>query len=151
MQQSESNSELESLRNNETSLWRLLKTLLSPKTMPHIVMISVLSIILHIMASSNSLTNITAVLFISLSIGYSVTAIGSRNERIRNWTIAESKESNAEDSKAMIFIKKFNICLFPLAVSLISTIVIITLFGENGLIPQAYDLIPLFLASLFVL
>ena len=28
---------------------------------------------------------------------------------------------------------------------------IITLFGENGLIPQAYDLIPLFLASLFVL
>lgn len=151
MQQSESNSELESLRNNETSLWRLLKTLLSPKTMPHIVMISVLSIILHIMASSNSLTNITAVLFISLSIGYSVTAIGSRNERIRNWTIAESKESNAEDSKAMIFIKKFNICLFPLAVSLVSIIVILTLFGENGLIPQAYDLIPLFLASLFVL
>ena len=149
--QSDFNSELESLRKTETSLWRLLKTLLSPKTMPHIVMISVLSIILHIMASSDSLTNITSVIFISLSIGYSVTAIGSRNERIRTWTIAESKSSNDEENIAMIFIKKFNICLFPLAVSFLSAIVIITLFGENGLIPQAYDLIPLFLASLFVL
>lgn len=149
--ESDSNTELESLRNTETSLWRLLKTLLSPKTMPHIVMISIFSIILHIMASSDSLTNITSVVFISLSIGYSVTAIGSRNERIKNWTISDSKPPNDGDSRVMIFVKKFNICLFPLAVSLISVIVIITLFGENGLIPQAYDLIPLLLASLFVL
>ena len=149
--QSDFNSELESLGKTETSLWRLLKTLLSPKTMPHIVMILALSIILHIMASSDSLTNITSILFISLSIGYSITAIGSRNERIRNWTIAESKPSNEGENIVLIFIKKFNICIFPIAVSGLSAIVIITLFGENGFIPQAYDLIPLFLASLFVL
>ena len=151
LQQSESNSELDSLKNTETSLWRLVKTLLSPKTMPHIVLISILSIILHILASNDSLTNIASVIFISLSIGYTVTAIGSRNERIRKWTIAESRTSNEDDNKLMKFLKKFDICIFPLAVSLVSVIIIIMLFGENGLIPQVYDLIPVFLASLFVL
>ena len=151
LHESESNPELESLKNVETSLWKLLKTLLSPKTMPHIVMISILAIILHILASSDSLTNITSVIFISLSMGYSITAIGSKNERIRNWTIARPENDNEGDSKAMKFIKKFKICIFPLSVSLASTILIITLFGENGLIPQVYDLIPVFLGSLFVL
>ena len=151
LQQSESNSELDSLKNTETSLWRLVKTLLSPKTMPHIVLISILSIILHILASNDSLTNIASVIFISLSIGYTVTAIGSRNDRIRKWTIAESRTSNEDDNKLMKFLKKFDICIFPLAVSLVSVIIIIMLFGENGLIPQVYDLIPVFLASLFVL
>ena len=145
------NPELESLKNVETSLWKLLKTLLSPKTMPHIVMISILAVILHILASSDSLTNITAVMFISLSMGYSITAIGSKNERVRSWTIAQSENSSEVESKVMTFIKKFKICIFPLSASLVSGILILTLFGENGLIPQLYDLIPVFLGSLFVL
>ena len=111
LHESESNPELESLKNVEASLWKLLKTLLSPKTMPHIVMISILALILHILASSDSLTNITSVIFISLSMGYSITAIGSKNERIRNWTIAQPENANEGDSKAMKFIKKFKICV----------------------------------------
>ena len=150
-QLSDDNPELESLKNVETSLWKLLKTLLSPKTMPHIVMISILAVILHILASSDSLTNITAVMFISLSMGYSITAIGSKNERVRSWTIAQSENSSEVESKVMTFIKKFKICIFPLSASLVSAILILTLFGENGLIPQLYDLIPVFLGSLFVL
>tara|TARA_B100000768_G_C11259221_1_gene367965 strand:+ start:362 stop:1741 length:1380 start_codon:yes stop_codon:yes gene_type:complete len=150
MSESSSNPELESLKDTETSIWKLVKNLLSPKTMPHIVMISVLCVILHILASSDSLTNLASVMFIGLSIGYSVTAIGSRNERIRTWTIAESNELEIGDSKFMKSLKKFKICIFPLAISSASVILIITLFGENGLIPQVYDLIPLFLGSLFV-
>ena len=150
-QLSDDNPELESLKNVETSLWKLLKTLLSPKTMPHIVMISILAVILHILASSDSLTNITSVMFISLSMGYSITAIGSKNERVRSWTIAQSENSSEVESKVMTFIKKFKICIFPLSASLVSAILILTLFGENGLIPQLYDLIPVFLGSLFVL
>jgi len=148
---SDDNPELESLKNVETSLWKLLKTLLSPKTMPHIVMISILAVILHILASSDSLTNITSVMFISLSMGYSITAIGSKNERVRSWTIAQSENSSEVESKVVKFIKKFKICIFPLSASLVSAILILTLFGENGLIPQLYDLIPVFLGSLFVL
>ncbi len=148
---SDDNPELESLKNVETSLWKLLKTLLSPKTMPHIVMISILAVILHILASSDSLTNITSVMFISLSMGYSITAIGSKNERVRSWTIAQSETSSEVESKVVKFIKKFKICIFPLSASLVSAILILTLFGENGLIPQLYDLIPVFLGSLFVL
>ena len=130
LHESESNPELESLKNVETSLWNLLKTLLSPKTMPHIVMISILAATLHILASSDSLTNITSVMFISLSIGYSVTAIGSKNERIRNWTIAQPEQTNEGNSKLMTFLQKFKICIFPLSVSLASAILIITLFGD---------------------
>jgi hypothetical protein len=145
------NEELESLKNTETSLWKLFMTLLSPKTMPHIVLISVMCIILHILASSDSLTNLTSVTFLGLSAGYTITALGSRNERIRKWTIAESKDLEISQSKALNIVKKFKICIFPLSMSLAAIIVIMLLFGKNGLIPQVYDFIPIFLGSLFVL
>ena len=145
------NEELESLKSTETSLWRLFKTLLSPKTMPHIVMISVLSILLHIMSSADSLTNFSAVAFIGLSIGYCITAIGSKNERIRAWTISESISEVSSDNIFIAFFKKFKICLFPLTIATFSIVVLYTIFGENGIIPQVYELIPLFLGSLFVI
>ena len=145
------NEELESLKTTETSLWRLFKTLLSPKTMPHIVMISVLSILLHFMSSADSLTNFSAVAFIGLSVGYSITAIGSKNERIRAWTISESVSDVSSDNVFISFFKKFKICLFPLTIATFSIVVLYTIFGENGIIPQAYELIPLFLGSLFVI
>ena len=145
------NEELESLKTTETSLWRLFKTLLSPKTMPHIVMISVLSILLHFMSSADSLTNFSAVAFIGLSVGYSITAIGSKNERIRAWTISESVSDVSSDNVFISFFKKFKICLFPLTIATLSIVVLYTIFGENGIIPQAYELIPLFLGSLFVI
>ena len=145
------NEELESLKTTETSLWRLFKTLLSPKTMPHIVMISVLSILLHFMSSADSLTNFSAVAFIGLSVGYSITAIGSKNERIRAWTVSESVSDVSSDNIFISFFKKFKICLFPLTIATFSIVVLYTIFGENGIIPQAYELIPLFLGSLFVI
>ena len=145
------NEELESLKTTETSLWRLFKTLLSPKTMPHIVMISVLSILLHFMSSADSLTNFSAVAFIGLSVGYIITAIGSKNERIRAWTISESVSDVSSDNVFISFFKKFKICLFPLTIATFSIVVLYTIFGENGIIPQAYELIPLFLGSLFVI
>ena len=145
------NEELESLKTTETSLWRLFKTLLSPKTMPHIVLISVLSVFLHILSSADSLTNFSAVAFIGLAIGYGITAIGSKNERIKAWTISNDSSDETSSNFLINFLKKFKICIFPLSIASFSVILIFTLFGENGLIPNAYELIPLFLGSLFVI
>ena len=145
------NEELESLKSTETSLWRLFKTLLSPKTMPHIVLISLLSVLLHFMSSADSLTNFSAIAFIGLSTGYGVTAIGSKNERIRGWTISKSIDDEFSSNVFTAFIKKFKICIFPLIVAAITVILIYAIFGENGMIPGVYELIPLVLGSLFVI
>ncbi len=145
------NEELESLKSTETSLWRLFKTLLSPKTMPHIVLISVLSVLLHIMSSADSLTNFSAVAFIGLSTGYAVTAIGSKNERIRGWTTSKSIDDDVASNIFTGFFKKFKICIFPLIVAAFTIVLTYTIFGENGIIPGMYELIPLFLGSLFVI
>ena len=145
------NEEIELLKTTETSLWNLFKTLLSPKTMPHIVLISFLSILLYVMSSADSLTNFSAVAFIGLSFGYCITAVGSKNERIRAWTISESISEENSDNRFIAFIKKFKICIFPLSLAALSMIAIFTIFGENGIIPQAYELVPIFLGSLFVI
>ncbi len=142
--------ELDALRNTETSLLRLAKTLLSRKTMPHIVMISLISMILYIFASNDSLTTITSFMFIGLSGGYTVTAIGSRYENIKKWIVADDEINESSDGNTIKFLKKFKICLFPLSVSVVFSILLILLFGKNGLIPQLYDFVPLFLASLFI-
>ena len=101
----DTNEELELLKTTETSLWNLFKTLLSPKTMPHIVLISFLSILLYITSSADSLTNFSAVAFIGLSFGYCITAIGSKNERIKAWTISTSASEENLDNHFLKFIK----------------------------------------------
>ena len=146
----DTNEELELLKTTETSLWNLFKTLLSPKTMPHIVLISFLSILLYITSSADSLTNFSAVAFIGLSFGYCVTAIGSKNERIKAWTISTSASEENLDNHFFKFIKKFKICVFPISLALFFMIVTFTIFGENGIIPRFYEFIPLILGSLFV-
>ena len=93
----DTNEELELLKTTETSLWNLFKTLLS-KTIPHIVLISFLSILLYITSSADSLTNFSTVTFIGLSFGYCVTAIGSKNERIKAWTISTSASEENLDN-----------------------------------------------------
>ena len=145
----DSNIGLDALKNTETSLWELFKTLLSPTTMPHLVMISLLSMILYVAASSDSLTNLTSVIFIGLCGGYTITAICSKYEIVKKWTIA-GNEVESLGNNVIRILKKFKICIFPLSMSLACTIVMILIFGENGLIPQLYGFIPLFLASLFI-
>ena len=76
---------LKELAANETSLIALLKTLLSPKTMPHLFMIVLMSTALYFVANSNNGGDIAALGFISLSLGYAITAIFSANEKVRSW------------------------------------------------------------------
>ena len=135
---------------NDVSLFRLAKKLLSASTMPHIILITIISTALYLASNSDSLTNFSAMTFSSLSLGYGITAISSKNEKVQNWITLDENDST-EKSFLAKNLTKFKICIFPIAMSIVSFIVIITLFGEDGLFPAGYDFIPVGLGSLFVI
>lgn len=141
---------LKELAANETSLLALLKTLLSPKTMPHLFMIVLMSTALYFVANSNNGGDIAALGFISLSLGYAVTAIFSANEMVRSWITVTA---NADASQFNIFQKvkaSLKICAFPLAVAIAIGILIMILFSQDSAtdLPAVF---PISLASLFVI
>ena len=134
---------------SNVSLISLARTLLSPSTMPHIILVTVLSTILYLTSSADSLTNVSAMAFTSLSIGYGITALTSNNTTVKNWITLKQEETD----KRSLFIRniaKFRICIFPLIVAVISLISILILFGENGIIPIGDGVLPLVMGSLFV-
>ena len=141
---------LKELAANETSLIAIIKTLLSPKTMPHLFMIVLMSTALYFVANSNNGGDIAALGFISLSLGYAITAIFSANEKVRSWITVTG---NVDVSQFNIFQKvkaSLKICAFPLAVAIAIGILIMILFSQDSAtdLPAVF---PISLASLFVI
>ena len=62
------------------SMFSLVKTLLSTSTMPHIILIILLSVIFYIIARIDSMTVFAAMAFTSLSASYSLTALMAKNK-----------------------------------------------------------------------
>ena len=67
------------------SMFSLVKTLLSTSTMPHIILIILLSVIFYIIARIDSMTVFAAMAFTSLSASYSLTALMAKNKTVNNW------------------------------------------------------------------
>ena len=128
----------------------LFRSLLSPKTMPHLFMIVLMSTALYFVANSNNGGDIAALGFISLSLGYAITAIFSANEKVRSWITVTG---NVDVSQFNIFQKvkaSLKICAFPLAVAIAIGILIMILFSQDSAtdLPAVF---PISLASLFVI
>ena len=71
--------EIDSIEEPKFGLWELLATLMDLKTLPHIILLLILSIILYALAQGADSANLySAIGFISLSFGYSLTAISTR-------------------------------------------------------------------------
>ena len=83
---------LTELASQDTSIFGLLKTLLSTKTLPHIVALAVVSSFLYAVADGQA--GLAAVGFASLAAGYTTTALLSNNERIRSWTQLKQWDEN---------------------------------------------------------
>ena len=88
------NSVLSELANQQTSIWGLIKTLLSPQTLPHIALIVILSTTFYITAGFDSLTTFAAMCFTSVTIGYAITAVLSNTDFVQRITKLPSKELN---------------------------------------------------------
>ena len=131
------------------SLISLARTLVSTSTMPHLFLITILSTVLYITSSADSLTNISAMAFTSLSIGYGISALASNNSTVKKWITLDQELS---DERPFIIrnLAKFRICVFPLVMAIISFVAIILLFGDNGVIPIGDGVLPLVMGSLFV-
>jgi len=139
------------LASNETSLLGLIRTLLSPKTLPHLALITLLSTVLYFIASTDDGGDIAALGFISLSCGYAITALFSNNQQVKSWISLSDQSDSIEKKKftSRIF-SSFKICIFPLAISGILGLLIMMLFGQNSGsdLPAVF---PISLGSLFVL
>jgi len=131
------------------SLISLARTLVSTSTMPHLFLITILSTVLYITSSADSLTNISAMAFTSLSIGYGISALASNNSTVKKWITLDQELS---DERPFIIrnLAKFRICVFPLVMAIISFVAMILLFGDNGVIPIGDGVLPLVMGSLFV-
>ena len=131
------------------SLISLARTLVSTSTMPHLFLITILSTVLYITSSADSLTNISAMAFTSLSIGYGISALASNNSTVKRWITLDQEIS---DERPFIIrnLAKFRICIFPLCLAIITFFAMILLFGDNGVIPIGDGFLPLIMGSLFV-
>ena len=133
------------------SMVSLVKTLLSTSTMPHIILITLLSTILYIVAKVDSLTIFSSMVFASLSVSYCVTALLSKNPKISSWITLPDEEQRIDSSKLWNTLSKFRICLFTLSVAGLIFFTISFTTGENGVISDANKSIPLILGMLFVI
>ncbi|MGY8698266.1 MAG: hypothetical protein ACKVHC_01040, partial [Candidatus Poseidoniales archaeon] len=135
---------------NETSLLGLVRTLLSPKTLPHLALIIVCSTLLYWIANIDNAGEIAALGFISLSCGYGLTALFSTHERVLSWITLKDQEENEQKANPLArLLSSFKICLFPLAVSGVLGLLIMLLFGQESMVDLP-TIFPLGLGSLFV-
>ncbi|DAC58081.1 MAG TPA: hypothetical protein HA354_04335, partial [Candidatus Poseidoniaceae archaeon] len=142
---------LREYENQNVSMVKLVKTLLSTATMPHVVMIVIASTVFYLLAGLNSLTVFSSMAFTSLAVAYAITALLSNNRVVKQMITLGEISSETDQYLLKSTIKKFKICLFPLGVAVGVFFVINTLTGENGIMPGSSDLIPTALGMLFIL
>ena len=128
-------------------LWELISTLMDLKTLPHIILLLILSTILYALAQGPDSANLySAIGFISLSFGYSLTAMSTR------WDFAHKMvrvEGLASDSwfKSML-LRSLRAWTLPLLLSGLICFGLLQLVKGNE---NWETWIPLSLATLFLL
>ena len=142
---------LREYENQNVSMVKLVKTLLSTATMPHVVMIVIASTVFYLLAGLNSLTVFSSMAFTSLAVAYAITALLSNNRVVKQMITLDEISSETDQYLLKSTVKKFKICLFPLAVAAGVFFIINTLTGENGILPGSSDFIPTVLGMLFIL
>ena len=120
---------------------QLIRNMLSPRTLPHIIMIAVISSILLFLVSTQEV--LVAMAFISLSISYVVVAILSNNSMIQSLT--KLPEEKGESQWIVRFLFSFRITIVPILIAAVSVGILWSFTGgkDNSWISPA-------LASLFI-
>lgn len=127
----------------DASLWGLLATLLSFKTMPHLLGLVIISTFLYALADGDA--GLAAVGFTSIALGYCATAILSNIVGIRSWTQLQPwGEERPPLFKRLLLSTR--ILALPFSLALILAIAFFVLTSEG-----AATWLALGLAGLFVL
>ena len=120
---------------------QLIRNMLSPRTLPHIIMIAVISSILLFLVSTQEV--LVAMAFISLSISYVVVAILSNNSMIQSLT--KLPEEKGDSQWIVRFLFSFRITIVPILIAAVIVGILWSFTGgkDNSWISPA-------LASLFI-
>ena len=140
---------LEDLKREEASLMGLLRVLLNPRTLPHVLLLGLLATVFFTYARGGQ-EAFSAQGYIALSGGYLLTGLLSRFPKVRQWTQL-SDETEKEGHVLKRFISSFRICLFPLLMAVMTWFIVDSLFGEDRLFGAGQDLLPVALGFGFVL
>ena len=105
----------QSLKEQPLSIKSLVQNLLARKTLPHLAFVILACTGLHAIVRNGQHT-IGGAGFMSLGIGYFLTAMMSRNETVSRWI--KLPDMTQDKRRSIIsFLKSFKICMFPVSLS----------------------------------
>jgi len=144
---SNDSSEVTIVEEPKFGLWELISTLMDLKTLPHILLLLILSTILYALAQGPDSANLySAIGFISLSFGYSLTAMSTRWDFAHNMVRVEGLASDSW-FKSML-LRSLRAWTLPLLLSGLICFGLLQLVKGNE---NWETWIPLSLATLFLL
>ena len=142
---------------DNVSISTILKDLMAKERRSHILAIVILSPTLYILGKSNIIdSNFSAMAFISLMAGYSITALIAINEKTRPFVekTIDPDQIQIHDTfgKKVIFNLYYTakIITIPLVISATIFLLLNTLMGENKPLSTIGDLLPVILSCLFI-
>ena len=141
---------LDNLRQEESSLFGLLRVLLSGKTLPHLVLIALLSAIFQVLATTGN-DVASALGFLSLSGGYLLTGLMAGVGPVQRWIQLPEETEEPTSGRLKGLIVSFRICVFPLVMAAVVFAVLQALVGPQGALGDLTDALPLVLSSCFVI
>ena len=122
-------------------MFELVRRMLSPKTLPHIILVAIVSAILMTITKSNQ--GLAAIMFLSFSISYGIIALMAKNSTIQKLTKLSGKST--DENTLLRIAKSFRICVVPVLIAGVLTGILWSLFNENN------QWIVILLASLFII
>ena len=125
----------------------LLKSLLSPATFPHLLMLAFASILLFVLARMEAEVW-SAYGFIGFSTAYLCLAPFSKNERLGGLL---KYNTDAESSQKQSLSARLKILILPLILGLIFVVLVYLVFGDSGVLSQVGSFLPATLGGLFVI
>lgn len=125
----------------------LLKSLLSPATFPHLLMLALASIGLFVLARMEAEVW-SAYGFIGFSVAYLCLAPLSKNGRLGG--MLRYNTDDASNDKPP-FSARFKILIVPIILGFVFVALIYVIFGESGVLSQVGSFLPATLGGLFVL
>ncbi len=141
---------LDDLRQEESSLFGLLRVLLSGKTLPHLVLIAVLSATFQVLATTGN-DVASALGFLSLSGGYLLTGLMAGVGPVQRWIQLPEETEEPTSGRLKGLVLSFRICVFPLVMAAVVFGVLQALIGSQGALGDLTDALPLVLSSCFVI
>ncbi len=140
---------LAALREEESSILSLLRILLSGKTLPHLVLIALLTGLFQLLASSGN-DVLSALGFLSLSGGYLLTGLMAGYGPVQRWIqLPEDPDGHAHGRFKRLLLS-FRICIFPLLMAGVVFASLMALVGEQGALGDFTEAMPLVLSTCFV-